>query len=258
MTATRILLAGILGGIAMFIWSFIAHDLLPLGEVGIHQFQNEDAMLDALKTNLDGANGLYHFPGFQAGPNATRQEKQDAMKRAMEKAASGPSGILLYHSSREFSFVKLLGVEFVTEVVEAIIVVLLLAQTRIESFFGRVSFVFFAGVLAAIATNVPYWNCTASRKDTPPPTCSFKWSLSSSSASSPLSRSENAAQRVPPENHSEQRDNYWDFGSPLRYRICFALGRSSINSLWEPCGNKSASLFQKAAPCWCGNENRPA
>ena len=100
MTATRIFLAGILGAIAMFIWSFIAHDLLPLGEVGIRQFQDEGTMLDALKTNLGGANGLYHFPGFQVGPNATRQEKQDAMKRAMEKAATGPSGILLYHPSR--------------------------------------------------------------------------------------------------------------------------------------------------------------
>jgi hypothetical protein len=158
MTATRIFLAGILGGIAMFIWSFIAHDLLPLGEIGIRQFKDEGTMLDALKTNLGGANGLYHFPGFQVGPNATHQEKQDAMKRAMEKAASGPSGLLLYHPSRQFSFGKLLGVEFVTEVVEAIIVVFLLAQTRIESFFGRVGFVFLAGVLAAIATNVPYWN----------------------------------------------------------------------------------------------------
>jgi hypothetical protein len=155
---TRILLAGILGGVAMFVWSFIAHDLLPLGEIGIRQFQDEGPMLDAMKTNLGDAEGLYHFPGHRAGPNATRQEKEDAMKRTMEKAASGPSGILLYHPSRQFSFGKLLGVEFATELIEAILVVLLLAQTRIDSFFGRVSFVFFAGVISAMATNVPYWN----------------------------------------------------------------------------------------------------
>src|SRR5438046_9225069 len=132
----------------MFIWSFLAHELLPLSETGIREFKDEAAMLDALKTNLGDARGLYHFPGHKAGPNATRQEKQDAMKRAMEKAATGPSGILLYHPSRQFSFGKLLGVEFVTEVVGAIIVVFLLAQTRIESFFGRIGFVFLAGVLA--------------------------------------------------------------------------------------------------------------
>ena len=155
---TRAFLAGILGGIAMFIWSFIAHDLLPLGEMGMREFKDEAAVLDALKTNLGDARGLYHFPGHRAGPNATRQEKSDAMKRAMEKAASGPSGLLIYHPSREFTFGKLLGIEFATELLEAILVIFLLTQTSIESFAGRVGFVFLAGILAAITTNIPYRN----------------------------------------------------------------------------------------------------
>ena len=155
---TRAFLAAILGGIAMFIWSFIAHDLLPLGETGIGEFKDEAAMLDALKTNLGNARGLYHFPGHKAGPNATRQEKSDAMKRAMEKATSGPSGVLVYHPTREFTFGKLLAIEFATELFEAILVVFLLTQTRIESFGGRVGFVLLAGILAAVTTNIPYWN----------------------------------------------------------------------------------------------------
>jgi hypothetical protein len=155
---TRVFLAAILGGIAMFIWSFIAHDLLPLGETGIHELNNEPAMLDALKTNLGEARGLYHFPGHKAGPNATRQEKGDAMKRAVEKAARGPSGVLLYHPTREFTFGKLLGIEFATELLEAILIVFLLTQTRIESFGGRVGFVLVTGILAAVTTNIPYWN----------------------------------------------------------------------------------------------------
>ncbi|PYL92092.1 MAG: hypothetical protein DMF14_05165 [Verrucomicrobia bacterium] len=155
---TRAFVAAILGGITMFIWSFLAHDLLPLGETGMREFKDEAAMLDALKTNLGDAHGLYHFPGHKAGPNATRQEKSDAMKRAMEKAASGPSGVLLYHPTREFSFGKLLGIEFATELLEAMLVVFLLTQTGIESFSGRIGFVFVAGILAAITTNIPYWN----------------------------------------------------------------------------------------------------
>ncbi len=154
----KILIAGILGGIAMFIWSFVAHDLLPLGEIGMREFTDEAPVLDALKTNLGDAGGLYHFPGHKAGPNATRQEKNDAMRRAMEKAASGPSGMLIYHPTREFSFGKLLGLEFVTELLEAILVVFLLTQTKIDTFGGRVGFVLVAGILAALATNVSYWN----------------------------------------------------------------------------------------------------
>ena len=156
--STRAFLAAILGGITMFIWSFVAHDLLPLGEIGVRQFENEDPMLDALKTNLGDTPGFYHFPGHHAGPSATAHERSEAIKRAMEKAATGPSGILVYHPTRQFAFGKLLGVEFGTEVLEAILIVFLLSQTRIESFAGRVSFVLVTGILAAISTNVPYWN----------------------------------------------------------------------------------------------------
>jgi len=38
------------------------------------------------------------------------------------------------------------------------LVVFLLAQTRIVSFVGRVGFVLVVGILAAITTNVSYWN----------------------------------------------------------------------------------------------------
>jgi hypothetical protein len=156
--STRAFLAGILGGIAMFIWSFVAHDLLPLGETGVRQFENEDAMLDALKTNVGDIPGFYHFPGHHAGPNATAHERSEAIKRAMEKSATGPSGFLIYHPTRQFSFGKLLGVEFATELLEAILAVFLLTQTRIQSFGGRVGFVVVVGILASITTNIPYWN----------------------------------------------------------------------------------------------------
>ena len=41
----RILIAGILGGIVMFIWTSIAHMALPLGEAGINEIPNESAVL---------------------------------------------------------------------------------------------------------------------------------------------------------------------------------------------------------------------
>jgi hypothetical protein len=65
----------------------------------------------------------------------------------------------MYHPpGRPLTIGKWLGIEFATEVVESILVVFLLAQTRVSSFAGRVGFVFVAGVLAAMATNVSYWN----------------------------------------------------------------------------------------------------
>jgi hypothetical protein len=155
----KILLAGILGGIVMFIWTSIAHMALPLGEAGIGEIPNESAVLSAMQSNIGDQTGLYIFPGLGLGKKATRQEKQEAMKHMGEKIATNPSGILMYHPpGRPLVLGKLLGVEFVTELLEAILVVFLLAQTRIAGFAGRVGFVVVAGILAAIATNVSYWN----------------------------------------------------------------------------------------------------
>ncbi len=155
----KILLAGILGGIVMFIWTSIAHMALPLGEAGLGEIPNESTVLSAMQSNIGEQTGLYVFPGRGLGKNATRQEKEEAMKHMSEKIATNPSGILMYHApGRPLSLGKLLGVEFGTELLEAILVVLLLAQTRIASFAGRVGFVLVAGILAAIATNVSYWN----------------------------------------------------------------------------------------------------
>jgi hypothetical protein len=134
----KILFAGILGGIAMFIWTSIAHLVLPLGEAGIQEIPNESVVLSAMQSNIGDQTGLYIFPGLGVGKNATRQEKNEAMKQIARKAASGPSGLLMYHPTRPFTFGKWMGIEFGTELLEAILVVFLLSQTRIASFIGRV------------------------------------------------------------------------------------------------------------------------
>jgi hypothetical protein len=155
----KILLTGTLGGIVMFIWTSIAHMTLPLGEAGIREIPNESAVLSAMQSNIAEQTGFYIFPGPGVGKNATRQEKNKAMKRIAEKVAVDPSGILMYHApGRSFTIGKWLGIEFGTELLEAILVVFLLAQTRVVSFPSRVGFVLVAGILAAITTNVSYRN----------------------------------------------------------------------------------------------------
>jgi hypothetical protein len=155
----RILLAGILGGIVMFVWTSIAHMALPLGEAGINEIPNESAVLSAMQSSIGDKTGLYIFPGLGVGKNATREQKSEAMKQMQQRIAANPSGILMYHPpGRPFAFGKSLAVELAIEVLQAILVIWILAQMRIGSFAGRVGFVLIAGVLAAITTNVSYWN----------------------------------------------------------------------------------------------------
>ena len=156
--STRIFLAGILGGVVMFIWNFVAHDLLPLGEMGVRLIPNEDAVTSVLQTNLGDNSGFYVFPSGGLTPGATGEQKKAAMKKAEEQMGAGAGGVLVYRPKRIFNFPKRLGIEFVTEVIESLLAVFLLAQTGIRGFGGKVGFVFTTGILASIVTNVPYAN----------------------------------------------------------------------------------------------------
>jgi len=149
----------------MFIWNFVAHDLLPLGEMGVHILPNEDTITSALQTNLADNSGFYIFPSGGLTPGATGEQKKAAMKKAEEQMAAGAAGILIYRPKRIFNFPKRLIIEAGTDVAEALLAVFLLAQTGIRGFGGKVGFVFTAGILAAITTNVPYANWYGFPKD---------------------------------------------------------------------------------------------
>jgi hypothetical protein len=163
--STRIIVAGILGGVVMFIWNFVAHDLLPLGEMGVRIMTNEDAVTGALQTNLGDNSGFYIFPSGGLTPGASGEEKKAAMKKMEEQMAAGAGGVLIYRPKRVFNFPKRLIEQFATDLAEALLAVFLLAQTRISGFGGKVGFVLTAGILAAITTNVPYANWYGFPKD---------------------------------------------------------------------------------------------
>src|SRR5207302_8770938 len=78
------------------------------------------------------------------------------MKEGDDRMAAGAGGVLIYRPKRIFNFPKRLGIEFATEMIESLLAAFLLAQTRITSFSGKVGFILTAGILASIATNIPY------------------------------------------------------------------------------------------------------
>ena len=156
----RIFLAALLGGVAMFIWSAVAHMALPLGEAGIKEVPNGTVVMETMQKEIGAQSGLYLFPGFGLGPNPTRAQQHEAMAHFDERVARYPSGLLMYFPAggRPLAMARWLGVEFGTEFLESLLVVLLLLQTRLMTFGSRVGFVFTAGILASIATNLSYWN----------------------------------------------------------------------------------------------------
>jgi hypothetical protein len=139
----RILLAGLAGGIIMFLWSSIAHVATPLGLIGVKALPHEAQTLDALSSTVD-AGGLYLFPMAMDGKTS---------------AATGAGGFLVYNPHIPLTMTPSnLIIEFLTELAESIIAAWLLAQTAIAAYGMRVAYVTAIGVVGAIVTNVPYWN----------------------------------------------------------------------------------------------------
>jgi hypothetical protein len=155
----RLFLAAFLGGVAIFVWLFIAHMFTPLGEAGLSYLPKEAAVSEALTSSIGAEPGMYMFPTGGLTKESSRSEKAKGMERMMDELKTKPSGLLIYKpAGTTFNFGKCLSVEFLTDFAIALIAVLLLAQTRIATFAGRVGFVVLIGALAAIAANVPYWN----------------------------------------------------------------------------------------------------
>src|SRR5260370_7154826 len=69
----RVLLAGVLGAVAMFAWSAIAHMALPLGEAGIKPIDKEEGLLSAMHSTLS-APGFYFFPNMPPAAHQTQYQ----------------------------------------------------------------------------------------------------------------------------------------------------------------------------------------
>jgi len=146
----KILLAGLLGGLAMFVWSSIAHMALPLGEAGISQMEDEKPVLDALKAGVKDTPGLYIFPAMPKGMSETQYT---------EKLAAMPSGILLYSRAGAQALTpRQLVVEFLVECLEALLLAFLLTRTNLTGFGPQFGFVLAASLMATIWTNTSYLN----------------------------------------------------------------------------------------------------
>ena len=147
----RIGLAGLLAAIAMFVWTAIAHMVLPLNSMGISQAPNEASMVAAMQSSIGAKPGLYMFPWVDP-------KSPDAMKDYEAKAKTTASGMVFYHppgQAQTMTGMTLL-LEFLKQLVCCLIAAFLLAEAAnaIVHYAVRVAFVGCIGVVAALTDNL--------------------------------------------------------------------------------------------------------
>ncbi len=147
----RIFIAGLLGAIAMFVWTSIAHMATPLADAGISKIQNEPAVLSAMQSGIGNQPGLYFFPWVDPKDPKMMQKEALLLK-------TRPTGILIYRPpGASGDMTPQLIKEFLKELVLSLIATFLLSLTVIASFWKRVGFVTLACAIAPLGADVSYW-----------------------------------------------------------------------------------------------------
>lgn len=150
----RVLLAGLLGGIVFFLWGFVAHMVLPIGEMGMRQATNEDIVLAALPASLPGE-GVYMLPGL--APEKTNDAA--AVKAYSEKARAQPNAFIVYQPvGRDgMDMGSNLVKQFAFDGASALIIAFVLAMAPL-AFGQRVLASTALGLFSWLTISVPYWN----------------------------------------------------------------------------------------------------
>ena len=152
----RVVIAGVIGGIVLFLWSAVAHMALPIGEMGIKVSANQDAALTALQAAGDKGAGVYMIPGM------TPEQWADVPAREafIAKYKDSPGAFVVYDPTPNpviSSMGPNLGVQFAIDVLIGLLAAWVLAAGA-ASFGARVAMGAAMGVIAWLSISVPYWN----------------------------------------------------------------------------------------------------
>ena len=140
-------------GAILFAWQFISWSLLPFRNAVLQSFRDESAVAASVVANAPRS-GVYVLPLSRDMSSEPPEQAKAAEKRALQ----GP----LVFASIRIGGMKPMGfylvVQFITQLVNAFLLSIVLTQTKVRSYGGRVLFIFTLALLAGVAGHVPNWN----------------------------------------------------------------------------------------------------
>ena len=148
----KVLVAGLVGGVALFIWGALSHMVLPLGEVGVKMIDNEDAVIELLGRSMTEP-GFYLFPGNGAQGSAPERNA------FMEKYRRGPVGAIVFRpgpAGDPMPPTRLL-MELLDNILAALAAAWVVARVP-GARWSRIGVVVMMGVFAWLTVEAPYWN----------------------------------------------------------------------------------------------------
>ena len=157
MPVRKIVIAAVLGGLAMFIWGAISHMTLPLYNSALQKFANEDAVTQAIIANapVSGTYFLPNLPTLLAG--ASEEQKRAADKAMEERSEKGPQMFAFIRVGPFGSFgTHLLG-EFLSDVVAVLLVSWLFLRLGLSSMRNRLTAAIAIGFTIILSETMSQW-----------------------------------------------------------------------------------------------------
>lgn len=151
----RVVIAGIIGGIVMFMWGAVWHMALPFSEAGMGLPTQQQAVLDAIAPTTSGE-GIYMYPSI----SPDKMGDEAAMQTFAEQARGKPYALVVYQPGGN-PINQSMGPNLVKQLVTCILAALVMAWVLSLGAWGFGRRVMVAGAMALfawISISVPHWN----------------------------------------------------------------------------------------------------
>jgi hypothetical protein len=151
----RIVTAGLIGGLVMFVWGVFAHMVLPLGEVGMRLPVAENVVLAALPQGLGDQPGVYLLPSL----DPAKMSDPEAVKAYSAKSLASPYAFVIYqpHGNDLMAMGPQIGVQWVSDTLAALALAFVMGLAGL-SFGRRLGIAVAAAVFSWLSLLAPYWN----------------------------------------------------------------------------------------------------
>ena len=151
----RILVAGLIGGILIFLWGVAAHLALGLGDAGFKLPADENVVLASLHQGLGGQAGIYVLPSLDP-----KQMNDPAEVIAYsQKAIRSPYAWVVYLPQGEdmTRMQQQIPRQWASDTLSALALAFMMGVGAL-SFRQRLAVALAAAIFAWLSLSVPYWN----------------------------------------------------------------------------------------------------
>ncbi|MCB9357512.1 MAG: hypothetical protein H6505_02975 [Calditrichaeota bacterium] len=153
----RFILAGVLAGLAMFVWGAVSHMMIPWHDATYNTFRDEDLVAEVLMKEA-GESGIYIAPmAGMLDKGLTDEQRDQRMNEAWDKGKQGPNIFMSFHREGKDGMAMPMILDLVTLIVMSLLMLFLLQAVPQLTWMGKVLFVVIAGTAGIALVQMEQW-----------------------------------------------------------------------------------------------------